>query len=88
MLHLYSYYSDLIFSSKCPNLTVMCYRREEVPDNKYAFNISVTEARPKTKWSIFPGPGRYNPKPPKCLKLKSLSWPFKSTTERKTFLVN
>ncbi|KAG5887083.1 hypothetical protein JTB14_018253 [Gonioctena quinquepunctata] len=48
-----------------------------------AFNTSKdTNARPPLNWSVFPGPGRYTPKAPRCMKLKRPSWVFLSKIQR------
>ncbi|XP_057668546.1 lymphocyte expansion molecule [Diorhabda carinulata] len=54
------------------------------PPNLHAFNTSKPVARPPpANWTIFPGPGRYTPKSPKCMKQKRPSWVFLSKAERK-----
>ncbi|KRT79409.1 hypothetical protein AMK59_8469 [Oryctes borbonicus] len=48
----------------------------------HPFNDSVPIVRKGVKWTITPGPGRYNVSLPKCKKVKAQSWVFKSKTGR------
>nr|CAI5817707.1 unnamed protein product [Callosobruchus analis] len=52
------------------------------PRCMHPFDMGKKYIRPPIKWTISPGPGRYNPKLPKCMKLKRQSWPFLSKTNR------
>ncbi|CAH1155493.1 unnamed protein product [Phaedon cochleariae] len=52
----------------------------------YAFNTSKEFIRPPPNWTVFPGPGRYSPKAPKCMKPKKASWVFLSKLERAFFI--
>lgn len=51
----------------------------------YPFNDSQPIARKGVKWVIQPGPGRYNITMPRCKKVKTQSWVFKSGTGRSEF---
>ncbi|KAH1011885.1 hypothetical protein HUJ04_001158 [Dendroctonus ponderosae] len=55
------------------------------PASKHAFDSSNGNARPPTDWRISPGPGRYNPKAPRCMKIKRPSWVFQSKADRGLF---
>ncbi|CAG9834170.1 unnamed protein product [Diabrotica balteata] len=60
----------------------------EKPPNLHPFNTSKSLARPPPAlWNIFPGPGRYNPKPPRCMKQKRASWVFLSKQNRQYYTV-
>nr|XP_023018786.1 lymphocyte expansion molecule-like [Leptinotarsa decemlineata] len=54
-------------------------------ENMYAFNTSKESARPPPNWTISPGPGRYTPKAPRCMKLKRPSWVFLSKIQRRIY---
>ncbi|KAJ8964215.1 hypothetical protein NQ314_005044 [Rhamnusium bicolor] len=41
-------------------------------ESMYPFDKSQVNARPPTVWKISPGPGRFNPKPIKCIRSKDL----------------
>lgn len=63
------------------DLTQIKSINEDKP-NLYPFNTSYQHARPPMNWKISPGPGRYSPKTPKCLKHKRPSWVFVSKESR------
>ncbi|XP_050311202.1 lymphocyte expansion molecule isoform X2 [Anthonomus grandis grandis] len=57
----------------------------KLPPAKYPFDSSNVHARPPVDWRILPGPGRYNPKAPRCMKVKRPSWVFLSKADRALF---
>ncbi|XP_030759573.1 lymphocyte expansion molecule-like [Sitophilus oryzae] len=53
----------------------------------HPFDTSNMNARPPIDWRISPGPGRYTPKLPRCMKQKRQSWVFLSQQDRQLYKV-